>query len=67
MMDADRKLVAVLLAAKLHNLIDELIGEHAESIRAYLGYENPQDFRGYILERLPDAVALLQEEYAKRK
>jgi len=59
MMDADRKLVAVLLAAKLHNLIDELIEEHAVSIRTYLGYENPQDFKGYLLERLPDAVDLL--------
>ena len=60
-MEMDRKIVVVLLARELHKYLEDFVHRSAGHIRSYLEAE-PEEFAQYILDALPEAVALVKVE-----
>mgnify|MGYP001601232498 FL=1 len=58
-MDTDRKMVTILMAKKLHDVLEAFVQEHAEVALAHLGLK-PDEFREYLLERAPDAIDMVR-------
>ena len=58
-MDTDRKVVTVLLAKVLNESLDTFVKQSAGHAHQYLGM-GPEEWRSYLLERLPDALDLIK-------
>ena len=56
-MNNDQKVVTILMAKKLREMLDTFVQEHVEVALAHLGLK-PDEFMDYLIDRASDAIDL---------
>lgn len=64
-MSTDRKVVVVLMAKKLREMLEEFVNENADTITDRLEM-SPTEFGVYLLDLAPDAINLVKANLDKK-
>lgn len=65
-MSTDRKVVTILMAKKLREILEDFVTENADTIKEHLEM-SPKEFAAYLLDLTPNAIALIKAHLDKKE